>query len=37
MALINFLQNLYGDFGDEDWAGTSKAGLFNVETGDASV
>jgi hypothetical protein len=33
MALINFLQNLQED---EDWAGVSNAGLFNVETGDAS-
>ena len=33
MALINFLQNLQVD---DDWAGVSNAGLFNVETGDAS-
>lgn len=33
MALLNFLQNLQNN---KDWFGTSNAGLFNVETGNAS-
>jgi len=33
MALIDFVKNLQAG---DDWAGTSNAGLFNVETGNAS-